>query len=718
MEIKYSITKKDSEEFFNTTKLQPLDGQQRLTTLYLLHWYLIQRVSKSKNEQLEILRGFQYKTRKTTSEFCIFLTCNEELKKTDFNKITELSKFIENNTSFYKYWNNDPSVKGMLVVLQKLHSELNSKTIDELSLMLNALIEERKITFDFLDLENLDQTDELYVKMNARGKQLSDFEHFKAWLQDKNKLHKSIWDKLDTEWLNLFWKNKPDNEFEVDNNIYKFIKSINLFQCIIETKNIDISFVEKLLAKRGENYIPLSQFGDKNFFNTSSLDFVFNSLDSIDNKRRETFDKELENIYCYPFRQKETPKLGTFFIGGYSNFNYWDRVYYYAYILYSNSIKDNEEYDLKELKSWMRICRNIIYNTYIQNPSEFISAVNAIHSFFKLVSTSGFSSFEDGIIEDRYQISFFGTQLKEEKLKLSYFKKGENWKETIIKLENHEYFYGQIQFIFDLNSSTPNDFDNFKEIGDILSTLFTDIEKDNFLFQRALLAIGDYLIDSGDKYSFCKSDTGGLRVRNYNWRIVFNRTDKQIILKSLLERIQKKESLQDICSLNIQENLWRRYIINHPEIIEYCNDRLINFVTLLDIKLLKGANYKGKHTDLFLYIIWLQLKEKGLANVSIEHEDVNNYRTKETYPQIKFYSQVKDKYYFAINYQMYGNGNYGFQFRFEEEIQPPFLELVNGMVENEKGIFDLNFSNEIELSNVLNNIIDKLNLLNENLGEL
>lgn len=156
--------------------------------------------------------------------------------------------------------------------------------------------------------------------------------------------------------------------------------------------------MEKLLAKVAKNYIPLSQFGDKNFFNTSSLDFVFNSLDSIDNKRRKTFDKELENIYCYPFEQKETPKLGTFFIGGYSNFNYWDRVYYYAYILYSNSIKDNEEYDLKELKSWMRICRNIIYNTYRQ-PSEFISAVNAIHSFFKLVSTSGFSSFEDGIIE-------------------------------------------------------------------------------------------------------------------------------------------------------------------------------------------------------------------------------------------------------------------------------------------------------------------------------
>lgn len=37
---------------------------------------------------------------KTTSEFCIFLTCNEELKKTDFNKITELSKFIEKQHIF------------------------------------------------------------------------------------------------------------------------------------------------------------------------------------------------------------------------------------------------------------------------------------------------------------------------------------------------------------------------------------------------------------------------------------------------------------------------------------------------------------------------------------------------------------------------------------------------------------------------------------------
>lgn len=52
----------DSEAFI------PLDGQQRLTTLYLLHWYLAYR-QKLVSSYKESFTKFSYQTRKSSTNF-------------------------------------------------------------------------------------------------------------------------------------------------------------------------------------------------------------------------------------------------------------------------------------------------------------------------------------------------------------------------------------------------------------------------------------------------------------------------------------------------------------------------------------------------------------------------------------------------------------------------------------------------------------------------
>lgn len=49
--------------------LIPLDGQQRLTTLFLLHWY-IARHEKVEEKELGFLSRFSYATRYSAREFC------------------------------------------------------------------------------------------------------------------------------------------------------------------------------------------------------------------------------------------------------------------------------------------------------------------------------------------------------------------------------------------------------------------------------------------------------------------------------------------------------------------------------------------------------------------------------------------------------------------------------------------------------------------------
>ena len=50
-------------------KLYPLDGQQRLTTLWLLHWYIALKVQKL-GEVGDTLTRFSYETRVSSREFC------------------------------------------------------------------------------------------------------------------------------------------------------------------------------------------------------------------------------------------------------------------------------------------------------------------------------------------------------------------------------------------------------------------------------------------------------------------------------------------------------------------------------------------------------------------------------------------------------------------------------------------------------------------------
>jgi uncharacterized protein with ParB-like and HNH nuclease domain len=53
------------------SKFQPLDGQQRLTTLFLLHWYgaTKEELLSSKNVS-DLLQKFTYETRISSREFC------------------------------------------------------------------------------------------------------------------------------------------------------------------------------------------------------------------------------------------------------------------------------------------------------------------------------------------------------------------------------------------------------------------------------------------------------------------------------------------------------------------------------------------------------------------------------------------------------------------------------------------------------------------------
>ncbi|MEI6131964.1 MAG: DUF262 domain-containing protein [Bacillota bacterium] len=179
----------------------PIDGQQRLTTLFLLHWYLANQSNKIE-EVKDILSKFSYEVRDSALEFCMALTENS------VSISNCLSESIKNAAWFYRVYKNDPTVRAILIMLDAIHSKFKDE--DPLNCF-ERLTNDKIISFWVLTLEGFGLTDDLFIKMNARGKSLTRFETFKSEFEsvldntEQKDLRETWKDKIDNEWLDFFW---------------------------------------------------------------------------------------------------------------------------------------------------------------------------------------------------------------------------------------------------------------------------------------------------------------------------------------------------------------------------------------------------------------------------------------------------------------------------------------------------------------------------------
>jgi uncharacterized protein with ParB-like and HNH nuclease domain len=353
---------------------QPLDGQQRLTTLFLLYWYAALKEQQLSKITIGILKKFTYETRISSREFCTALVSNSFT----LNQKMIVSDEIINSAWFFLSWKKDPTIDAMLRTIDDIH-----KYFFEIAELWDKLTnKDCLVSFYHIELENIGLTDDLYIKMNARGKLLSHFENFKASFQKK--INDNKWDenkefqetfayKIDAKWTDLFWKHRKENR--IDEAFIRFLSTISMCRQSITKTDDRLDIISKL------QYKPDSV--KASFFTKDDYNYLQESFDVY----CKIFDEQLDIQLNFPLFQ-HTPEESLFSAIVYEGFNasYSVKVLFYAQTEYIRKVADFKK---DKFLDWMRVVRNIIARgdvekngtrpTIIRSPGQFDGVINLIH---------------------------------------------------------------------------------------------------------------------------------------------------------------------------------------------------------------------------------------------------------------------------------------------------------------------------------------------------
>lgn len=647
--------------------LIPLDGQQRLTTLFLLHWYLSNIDCKHQDFKKMLLHEdglsrFSYKIRPSSNDFVnALLNCELTIRK---DNSFSLSNSIKDSSWFFLSWQKDPTVKSMLRVLDEIHQKFwnTNGWYDRLTDIDNPII-----TFQYLPLSGYGLTDDLYIKMNSRGKPLTTFENFKAKLEGELLLkiselntyeltlnhEKTIVDakkyfsfQIDTKWADLFWvykkevQNPRTNEIDylIDPLLLNFIKTIAINEAALQMASVKYAF---------DNFeeLPFS------FFSGLGVRFYTRLIDILDQfSGKEGIITRLSANSVY----QEESEFIKIINNSFNDFAYSERIKFFAYCIFLLSNKSNTD----GFEDWMRVIHNLTKATEPYNSeNEFIASIRSVEEL-SIKSTNIIKHLAE--IGDSSEIKGFNTyQIKEEKIKAELINRTKEWKELILHSENNKYFGGQLTFALCfsgiesehknglISSWSPEINKKFMQLfikyRDKVFAIFnsehgiSDFALENHRLHRAVLAKGDYLIYSKSNYSFLNNS-----VRDINWkRVLLGDGDKRIQSRSYLKEViddplfnyNDLTTLEQVASKNINSlEPWKKVFVECPETIDYLGpDKFIRFIDENNIYLLKKLRRNGEHAELFTYAFyqnsiknsWFSSFKKAKLDYELAYTDDN-----------------------------------------------------------------------------------------------
>ncbi len=432
------------------------DGQQRLTSLYLLLGMLYRNkvhtqkdpikrclVSDFEENQTDKEPYLKYAVRESTVFFLKDLV-NEFFLKNNNLKVSDIKK----QPWYFSEYNLDPSIISMLSALNIIEKKQREIDIDGFS---EFIINNIKI--QYYDVHDKKHGEERFVIINTTGKSLTVSENIKPiLLANSTNIEKSNqWEERET----YFWKNRKSKESIADDGVNDFLTWS--FQIIDKQDEVDIIKKAKQLLKESKNlnYLP-------------KIHIFFESLlQLIEWCKEECFqqqfkfindNREVKNIVDFRDFTKEVRQNVLF-----------------PLISFISKFQDDKGSTLRLLRRLRKNFFDLKWNDRKHNYLdwryilEIIEKSNSIHEILQ------FETNENTIskIQNIHLNNWFND---EEKIKINF----SNYREDIEKWEDHQDFMGDLTFLFQV-SFIAND---STEIPKIEFEVPVDFEKLNGIFHN------------------------------------------------------------------------------------------------------------------------------------------------------------------------------------------------------------------------------------------
>lgn len=542
-------------EIDNNRTLIPLDGQQRLTTLFLLHWYIARREGVSE-DKLAFLTKFSYATRYSAREFCKRLVSPEY--QPDFNRF-KLSEEITDQNWMPLDWENDSTISAMLRMIDYIHVMFNNSCNN-----LWPRLEAGCISFYFLPIKQLGATDDLYIKMNSRGKPLTEFENVKAeWeasiraispsimpQQDAEQLQHRIEQKMDLDWTDLLWPYRNGQTGSSADDVVddKFIRYLRFLTDIIYYKDEELkknssdilSIIEDLFrdSEKAPEHLEFIEWGFDCWLDVD-IEHLFNTYLTTTptaSDPQKCVVAAPVNVFaqaCYTYGDMNG-RTRLFPIGR--------SVMLYAFLYYLQH---------KETISDTQFARRIRIITNLIKQSEYELREDNMPNLLRQTEYI----LTHGDVEEGY-LSFNANQLAEEHEKAVWLQTHADKADTLCRLENHPLLQGAIRVI------------GLDHI-DFTDRFYSLFACDHSLVNRALLSIGDYALLVNNRFQI----GSGSADFDSSWRAIFSTSQQGIapkrdILLALLSQSQHftNDMLQSVIDRYLRETReydWRHYLVKY-----------------------------------------------------------------------------------------------------------------------------------------------------------
>lgn len=667
----------------------PLDGQQRLTTLFLLHWYLAWQDEKWVDFEAMFLDGkkskFSYDIRPSSNEFFDQLVSYRPSVHPEDLEITKqtIINLITEQPWYFRSWRLDPTIQSVLIMLDAIHERFRLSNG-----LFSRLIDEKHpaITFQLLDLRDFGLSDDLYIKMNARGKPLTPFETFKARYEEKlksqfneikpdqekftlNGKRVSVADyvasRIDNAWTDLFWKHRDPKSNQFDQAFMNLARIIAL----VTRHPDDEGFLDDVTRLRSTRDGEVPSYRD--FHNQGWLDerFTRTIIHLLD-----AWSSQSGNLPSFlPDNSFFDEKIFFNKIAlSHESLSYSEIIQFAAYVNYID--KYQNLINPSAFQEWMRVIYNLASNTIINRVEDFRRSIRGLN---------GLLDYADDILPhfaltETVTSGFYEPQISEETLKAKLILAETYWRVLIDRAERHGYFRGQIGFLLvfcgavsEAKELDPNLWDlaqhkinqsTFERYLTIAEKTFSPsglVDPGSYRWQRALLGVGNYLLKRGANLSFLSNTI----TDETSWKRLLRGTGENPEPREFLRQLwDQLDSNKDLASqLESQINLdpeldpWRTALIHCPEAFEYCWHNFIRIENQNVIYLLRRSQLNGFHADLFTYCLFYELKET-FSSLHLSYEDVSD---KDFEPHILLEGQVNGK---PVKFSVFtNNGGYRIQ---------------------------------------------------------